>query len=79
LNNLAENIAFELVRKKLNQKLMSYLRKTGDARVIDGGDCWETYPRVSPLRWFPKPDWARESPETVPVQPWLESRRPGAK
>jgi N-sulfoglucosamine sulfohydrolase len=28
---------------------------TGDARILDGGEIWETYPRYSPVREFPKP------------------------
>jgi uncharacterized sulfatase len=52
--------------------------ETGDARVTasDRGDIWETYPRYSRLRWFPEPDWAKESPDLVPHQDWLEKRRP---
>jgi uncharacterized sulfatase len=79
LRNLADAAEFAEVREQLNERLMSYLRETGDARVIDGGDIWETYPRVSPLRWFPAPDWAVESPESLPEQAWLEARRPRAK
>ncbi len=79
LVNLAESPGFEEVRSQLNEQLMSYLRETGDARVTGVGDVWETYPRVSPLRWFPEPDWARESSGLVPAQDWLESRRPRAR
>lgn len=76
LKNLAMQKEYETVRKELNQNLMAYLKKTGDARVNGDGDIWETYPRVSGLRWFPKPDWAKERPQDVPKQPWLEKRRP---
>jgi uncharacterized sulfatase len=79
MRNLAGAAEFEAVRKRLNEQLMSYLRQTGDARVTNGGDVWETYPRVSPLRWFPTPVWAVESPDLVPKQSWLEARRPQAK
>ena len=44
----------------------------------DGGDIFETYPRYSGLRWFPEPDWAREHPERVPQQDWLENRLPAS-
>ena len=62
LVNLADSVDFSDVRSRLKQQLMSYLRQTADARVTDSGDVWETYPRVSPLRWFPVPNWAQESP-----------------
>ena len=55
---------------------MDYLKETGDPRVTGDSDVWETYPRYGPLRWFPTPEWAVESPDTVPRQDWLEARRP---
>ena len=81
LRNLAEEESHAAVRRKLDGRLMEYLRETGDARVTDadGGDVWETYPRYSGLRWFPVPDWAGENPERVPKQDWLEKRRPRRK
>ncbi|MEO1529819.1 MAG: sulfatase [Planctomycetota bacterium] len=78
LNNLAEEPALESTRKELSNRLEDYLRKTGDVRVTspENGDVWETYPRVSQLRWFPTPMWAKENPDRVPDQEWLEKRRP---
>jgi len=76
LNNLAEEAEFAEVKTRLRDRLLDYLEETGDARVTGNGDIWETYPRVSHLRWFPKPDWAKENPELVPEQPWLDARRP---
>ncbi len=78
LKNLAGDPQFAKVQQELSARLMDYLRKTGDARVVDsdGGDIWETYPRYSKLRWFPKPDWAIENPQRIPQQDWLEERRP---
>ena len=61
---------------KLRERLRAFLEETGDPRVTGRGQVWETYPRYSPLRWFPTPPWARESPEAVPHQDWLEERRP---
>ena len=55
LNNLAGRTEFATVRAKLAKQLEDYLRKTGDARVLDGGEIWETYKRFSPIRQFPKP------------------------
>ncbi|MCH5372367.1 MAG: sulfatase-like hydrolase/transferase, partial [Planctomycetes bacterium] len=81
LKNLAADPAHARLKQELSERLLSYLRETQDARVVtpDGGDVWETYPRYSPLRWFPKPDWAREHPELVPEQPWLEAQRPRSR
>ena len=39
-------------------------------------EVWETYPRVSRIRWFPIPTWVKQNPGKVPAQPWLEKRRP---
>ncbi|MCB0847868.1 MAG: heparan N-sulfatase, partial [Bacteroidetes bacterium] len=72
LNNLANNPKYTKVKENLSRKLMDYLNQTGDPRVVGKGDIWETYPRYSPLREFPVPDWARENPEWVPEQDWLE-------
>ena len=58
LNNLAGNPEFLDIRKRLQERLMAELKATGDARVSGDADVWESYPRVSDLRWFPTPDWA---------------------
>ncbi|MDA1050596.1 MAG: sulfatase [Planctomycetota bacterium] len=78
LNNLAADPAHDVAKRQLHNRLFSYLQQTNDARVTapDGGDIWETYPRYSALRWFPTPDWAKEHPERVPKQEWLEEKRP---
>jgi uncharacterized sulfatase len=78
LNNLATDPLSESIRRHLAKTLDEYLRQTGDVRVTspDDADVWETYPRVSGLRWFPKPQWAIDRPERVPRQDWLEKRRP---
>ncbi len=78
LINLADDSAHADAKQKLRERLMAYLRETGEPRVVgpDGGDVFETYPRYSPLRWFPQPDWAEEQPERVPEQSWLEELRP---
>ncbi len=57
LVNLADNLEFTDVKRDLWKRLEDYLRQTGDARVIDGGEIWETYKRLTgPIRQFPKPD-----------------------
>lgn len=78
LHNLAGDPQRRAVVQNLDDRLIGYLRSTGDPRVTDGdgGDVWETYPRYSPLRWFPTPDWAVAHPEWIPDQPWLDARRP---
>ncbi|MEW6304131.1 MAG: sulfatase [Verrucomicrobiota bacterium] len=54
LNNLAGNPQYSATQKKLGDHLLAYLKQTGDARVLGNGDIWETYPRYSPIRKFPK-------------------------
>jgi N-sulfoglucosamine sulfohydrolase len=78
VNNLAADPSFTKVRADLSDRLTAYLKETNDARVVspDGGDIWETYPRYSGLRWFPTPDWAKEDPNSVPDQEWMEKKRP---
>jgi uncharacterized sulfatase len=76
LENLAANPDYATVLAQLRRRLVRYLEQTGDPRIAGNGDVWETYPRYSPLRWFPTPEWALESPESVPRQDWLEDRRP---
>jgi N-sulfoglucosamine sulfohydrolase len=76
LNNLAGTAEFAGVRKDLSERLINYLKKTGDARVTGNGDVWESYPRVSGLRWFPAPRWATDNPEDIPKQDWVDARRP---
>jgi len=56
LKNLANDLKFTEVKQELATRLEDYLRQTGDARVLDGGDIWESYPRYSPIRQFPKPE-----------------------
>lgn len=78
LANLARNPEAQKTRDALAEQLAAYLERTGDLRQIDppAAHIWETYPRVSGLRWFPVPKWAIENPGDVPEQSWLEKRRP---
>ena len=64
LKNLAEDPALATTRQRLADRLADHLKRTGDTRVVgaSGGDNWETYPRYSPLRWFPTPAWACGTP-----------------
>ncbi len=55
LKNLAADPAHAATRATLAKRLEDELRRTGDARILDGGEIWETYPRYSPVRDFPRP------------------------
>ena len=79
LQNLADDPLHAATTTRLRNSLMRQLRETGDARVLDGGDIWETYPRISGLRWFPTPSWAADSDVTLPPQKWVDDRRPRQK
>lgn len=79
LADLANSPSHQELLVSLRDRLDAYLRETGDARLTDQGDVWETYPRMSALRWFPEPDWVADPKFTVPRQPWLEERRPREK
>ncbi|GAB5515933.1 sulfatase family protein [Rhodopirellula baltica] len=78
LNDLSAKPDFAEIKAGLSKRLNDYLTKTNDPRVsgLDGGDIWETYPRYSGLRWFPEPEWAKQSPDRVPKLDWLDQRRP---
>jgi len=56
LQNLADDPKFAAVRERLGSELDSYLSATGDPRMTDDGDVFETYRRYSPIRSFPKPE-----------------------
>lgn len=56
LKNLAQVKEFESTRNNLETKLIGYLKDSGDPRVINGGDIFETYKRYSAIRKFPKPE-----------------------
>ncbi|MGI9467634.1 MAG: sulfatase family protein, partial [Rubripirellula sp.] len=78
LKNLAGDPKVAAVQAALSDALTQYLTQTGDLRQTDpeAGQVWETYERVSSLRWFPVPDWYQRDPTKAPKQPWLEKRRP---
>ena len=54
LVNLATDPAHQQTRQRLAKEFETYLRSTGDVRVTGNGEIWESYPRYSPLREFPK-------------------------
>jgi N-sulfoglucosamine sulfohydrolase len=55
LDNLAAKPEFEETRRSLSNRLEAYLRETGAPRATGNGDIFETYPRYSPIRRFPRP------------------------
>ena len=71
LNNLVFAPGYQKVKKELNTKLIDYLTSTNDPRVLGNGDVFETYPRVSRLRWFPEPAWALDT-DSVYRPDWLD-------
>jgi len=75
LNNLAQLPTHTDIREDLHERLTAYLKQTNDPRLTGNGDVWETYPRISPMRWFPTPPWAKDS-NNIPSQPWLQQKRP---
>jgi uncharacterized sulfatase len=78
MNNLAQQASAKETKRDLARRLSEYLILTGDLRQTDpeAAHVWETYPRVSSLRWFPVPEWVTENPDRLLRQDWLEERRP---
>ena len=78
LQNLAESESMQELKKDLSSRLADYLTRTGDLRQTDpdAAHIWESYRRHSSLRWFPQPEWWNDPSKRVPVQDWLEARRP---
>ena len=72
-NDLATNSKYKKTFKKLSLELTNYLIKTSDPRETGNGNVFETYPRYSGIRWFPKPDWVENDPRKTPPTPWLKS------
>lgn len=56
LVNLANDAASRSAKEAHARQLETHLRSTGDSRVLDGGEIWETYRRYSAIRKFPAPE-----------------------
>lgn len=76
LNNLVGSAKHKSVLERHRKLLTEELNRSGDLRETDfsASHVWETYPRYSSLRWFPKPEWAEK--DSPPKQEWLDARRP---
>jgi uncharacterized sulfatase len=59
LQNLAYHPEFRVIKEQLDAIMMHELTLTNDPRVVGPNlGLFDTYPRYSPMREFPKPDWA---------------------
>ena len=60
LTNLANDPEFAGIKDQLDALLTEELTRTEDPRIVGPNpELFDTYPRYSPMREFPKPDWAR--------------------
>ena len=57
IKNIADHSEFSEVLLDLRSRFEGYLKDTGDPRITGSGDIYETYPRYSPIREFPVPEW----------------------
>lgn len=56
LQDLAGDARYAEVKQQLSDRLEELLRETGDPRILDGGEIFETYRRYSRIRTFPPPE-----------------------
>jgi len=58
LQNLAGQAAYQEVEKRLKTALLKKLEATGDPRVVGPDrELFDSYPRYSRMREFPRPEW----------------------
>ncbi len=50
MHNLANNPAYDAVRKELREKLLAELKRTGDPRMVNDGEYFETPPLAGPTQ-----------------------------
>lgn len=65
LNELSDLPEYQEILLKLRKNLKERLLETGDPRILDNGDVWESYIRYSPIRNFPIPDWVSDTLGTI--------------
>jgi N-sulfoglucosamine sulfohydrolase len=59
LNNLSGIASISIVEEEMKTVLFDELRRSGDPRLVGPDkEIFETYIRYSPMREFPKPNWA---------------------
>lgn len=59
LHNLADNPEYAGIKNQMDALLVNQLKITEDPRVVGPDEgVFDTYRRYSPMREFPKPDWA---------------------
>jgi uncharacterized sulfatase len=59
LQNLAYHPEFRVIKEQLDTIMMHELTLTNDPRIMGPDqELFDTYPRYSPMREFPKPHWA---------------------
>jgi uncharacterized sulfatase len=58
LDNLSENEDYAKVEAEMKAALLKELEETGDPRVVGPDkEVFDSYPRYSPMRYFPEPYW----------------------
>ncbi|MGI9429953.1 MAG: sulfatase family protein [Bythopirellula sp.] len=55
LENLIDDPKHASIQRELTEQLLGHLRSTGDPRVVDGGEVFESYKRYGRMRSFPPP------------------------
>ena len=70
LVNLAGAPGYIAIKNELRRQLDEYLTATGDPHMTGNGDIFDTYPRVSRLRFFPEPHWVEQKEAYRPE--WLD-------
>lgn len=59
MQNLAYDPEFAGIKNQMDAILLQELKTTEDPRVVGPDEgLFDTYPRYSPMRYFPKPEWA---------------------
>ncbi|MEW4487981.1 sulfatase-like hydrolase/transferase [Thalassoglobus sp. JC818] len=71
LTNLTGEPEFAGTEEQLAKQFNQYLIETGDPRVLDGGDIFETYRRYSSLRSFPVPEHVAQHREEMEQDGWI--------
>jgi N-sulfoglucosamine sulfohydrolase len=61
LNNLAGMSEYSDIEKKHKTALLDELERSNDPRILGADkDVFDSYPRYSPMRYFPSPNWVNQ-------------------